>query len=369
MAQVYGIPRGRVADIPGAIAGGTQYELQQDAISEQQKQQNTQWLAGAAKYGLDNWGQEGILEQLVTEGQRRGILGPQLNAADLMRGGKGELIKVYQGAMTALGGPPPQDNKDSSLIKEYKFAQGNGYKGSFQEFRMSKPAGVQVTNQMPAQYPAPQPGYMYEFGPKGAPTGMVAIPGGPADIKQREAEEKARNLQEQTADAAAMVNTDIDRIFQRTGPAYDRTLPATGGFAGMAANIPIFGGQTAAGQIEDLLFGIKGRIGMNELQQMRNNSPTGGALGQVSEKEIDMLQSLMGKLNYKGDPALFAYNLARVRNGFNKVIHGKGNYKAWLAPEQAYKAIYDDPNRADDFEAKFGYLPLGFREQAAVFGE
>lgn len=100
--QIYGLQgMGKVADIPGAISGGTQYKLQKDAIDEQKKLENTTWLAGAAKYGLDNWGQPGILEQIVEEGKRRGIVDPQTQPQGITKEG---LIKIYQGAKTALGG-------------------------------------------------------------------------------------------------------------------------------------------------------------------------------------------------------------------------------------------------------------------------
>lgn len=100
--QIYGLNGiGQVADIPGAVAGGQKFKMQKDAIDEQKKLENTTWLAGAAKYGLDNWGQPGILEQLVEEGKRRGIIDPQTQAQGITKEG---LIKIYQGAKTALGG-------------------------------------------------------------------------------------------------------------------------------------------------------------------------------------------------------------------------------------------------------------------------
>lgn len=100
--QIYGLNGiGQVADIPGAVAGGQRFKMQKDAIDEQKKLENTTWLAGAAKYGLDNWGQPGILEQLVEEGKRRGIIDPQTQPQGITKEG---LIKIYQGAKTALGG-------------------------------------------------------------------------------------------------------------------------------------------------------------------------------------------------------------------------------------------------------------------------
>lgn len=128
--QIRGLSRGNVANIPGAIAGGTQFKqqqedraLMQDAYSEQQKLQNTQWLAGAAKFGLDNWGQPGILEQLIPEGQRKGILGPEVTAEGIRQGGKGALVKIYNEAVTAMGGIQEQEVGDSARIRNAEWFQ------------------------------------------------------------------------------------------------------------------------------------------------------------------------------------------------------------------------------------------------------
>ena len=48
---------------------------------------------------------------------------------------------------------------------------------------------------------------------------------------------------------------------------------------------------TKANQFGKSLDTIKANVGFGELQKMRDNSPTGGALGQVSQMELDLLNS------------------------------------------------------------------------------
>jgi len=55
-------------------------------------------------------------------------------------------------------------------------------------------------------------------------------------------------------------------------------------------------GGSKAVNLQERLKTVKTLIGFDKLQQMRNNSPTGGALGAITEKELAFLQSVEGSL-------------------------------------------------------------------------
>lgn len=61
---------------------------------------------------------------------------------------------------------------------------------------------------------------------------------------------------------------------------------------------------------------VQSLIGFDELQKMRDASPTGGALGQVSEREIDFLQSLAGSMNLAQSDEQLQQNLKNIRTSF-----------------------------------------------------
>ena len=86
---------------------------------------------------------------------------------------------------------------------------------------------------------------------------------------------------------------------------------AVGAFAAMK-DIPIFGGSTEAGTLESYLTTLQANVGFGELQAMREASPTGGALGQVSEREIAFLQALLGDIKQSRNPEILMYNLERL---------------------------------------------------------
>ena len=68
---------------------------------------------------------------------------------------------------------------------------------------------------------------------------------------------------------------------------------------------------------------------------MRAASPTGGALGQVSERELGFLQSVIGSLEQSQGREQFLENLGRVEGAFNDVIHGPQGGQSGGAPVQS----------------------------------
>jgi hypothetical protein len=71
---------------------------------------------------------------------------------------------------------------------------------------------------------------------------------------------------------------------------------------------------------------IKANISFDKLQAMREESPTGGALGQVSTFELQNLMAVFGSLEQSQDANELSYNLRRVQKVYNDVIHGEGNH-------------------------------------------
>lgn len=127
--------------------------------------------------------------------------------------------------------------------------------------------------------------------------------------------ELARQSQLNQAD---IVTTDIGRALNTIT---NSTLPTTGAIGSTLSNI----GGTGASDLSATLDTVKGNIGFDKLQAMRAASPTGGALGNVSDQENKTLQATMGALAQSQSRAQLEYNLKRLENEYNDIIHGKGN--------------------------------------------
>lgn len=61
---------------------------------------------------------------------------------------------------------------------------------------------------------------------------------------------------------------------------------------------------------------VKALVGFGALEEMRKASPTGGALGQVSEREISFLQATLGSMDIGQDSRVLKANLERIRDSF-----------------------------------------------------
>jgi len=217
-------------------------------------------------------------------------------------------------------------------IQNYEYARQNGYGGSFADYQQEvKRAGATNISNVLGGEGMPGLGklstdYTYVMDPatrmptlneRGLPT-AVPVPGSAADVaRQKEVEAAAR----QTTLTERQLNPTIDDI------ATARDLATKTGTLGQMApilkNIPLIGqnAENMAATIDAIGSGIS----LENLNQMRQASPTGGALGNVSDKQSALLSEAFGSLRQSMSRELFLYNLARVENVLNDIVHGSGN--------------------------------------------
>lgn len=142
----------------------------------------------------------------------------------------------------------------------------------------------------------------------------VPVAGGPAEAEQQatvRAEEGRRAMAERGAN---VVTEDIGRL--RT--LIDETAIPVTGAAALLSVIPGTPQRDARG----LLDTIRSNIGFDKLQEMRSNSPTGGALGPVSDFENKLLQATLGSLEQEQREDQFLGTLDRVEDIYGAIIDG-----------------------------------------------
>lgn len=180
-----------------------------------------------------------------------------------------------------------------------------------------------VPGQMPQQGMAPQPqqGGQWDFAPGQQPggVGITELPMSPEQARKQAETDRMRGVQ------ANVVNNTIDLARDLTGDDQWTT-----GISGSALSyVP----GTDAHTLSQRLDTIRANIGFDKLQAMRDASPTGGALGQVSEMENRLLQAVYGSLNQAQNSQELGRVLDQVQNTYNEIIH-RG-----IPPEEAQRRL------------------------------
>jgi plasmid stabilization system protein ParE len=139
---------------------------------------------------------------------------------------------------------------------------------------------------------------------------LEAIPGGPADVKKQEKYVK------DTAAVDSMAS-ELDRLATQANMIKEH--PGLGNITGLMGAIPNVPGGKAA-DAESLLSTLKSQTAFSVLQTMRNNSKTGGALGQVSDKEGELLQNNLAALSK-------AQSLKQYKESLQQIIDYTQNAK------------------------------------------
>jgi hypothetical protein len=96
-------------------------------------------------------------------------------------------------------------------------------------------------------------------------------------------------------------------------PTDERINWTSAGPAGALGSIP-FGPQH---RLKNDLEALQANIAFSELTEMRLASPTGGALGNVSNIELNLLSQAMGAIQQTNDPAILRENLMKIRQSLD----------------------------------------------------
>jgi hypothetical protein len=153
---------------------------------------------------------------------------------------------------------------------------------------------------------------------------LEAIKGGPADIKAGELGAKAEARKRMQLGTTANTIDAVDTALKQAG--FFET-----GMTG-AAMSKLAGSD--AYNLRKTAETIKANLGFNELQAMREASPTGGALGAIAVQELTALQSTIANIDPNQSEAQLKANLKKVRNHVNKWRKTMGGEEI---PEQVEK--------------------------------
>lgn len=142
-------------------------------------------------------------------------------------------------------------------------------------------------------------------GAAGGKAGVITTP--LAEAKAAQAEEDRRGRLSSLESGAAQLQVTLDTIEQTKG----LIGPKTTGFGSFLSGIPTTAAMTLADNTEQ----IKASVALTKLKEMKQESKTGASgLGALNMKELETIQSILGKLNPKSDN--YATDLKKVEEFF-----------------------------------------------------
>lgn len=136
---------------------------------------------------------------------------------------------------------------------------------------------------------------------------LEPIPNGPAATKLEKLNEKDASLRKGQIQKA-------DLIIKKVDQALGKVSPFTTGMGSYFSSIP----GTSAKNLKEDIKTIQANLGFQQLQEMRANSPTGGALGQVSDREIGLLTSAVASLDQAQDDKQLIERLNEIKDSYSR---------------------------------------------------
>lgn len=328
--------------------------------SDQQRLENTRWVAGATKTLLSlpdqEWGP--ALEELAGEGFRRGILDPE--RFDPVLADREAVTDMYNAAMVGLG-HEPMNNTDSDLPARIQQAQyyANLDPEGQREYREANSATKAMkTIKVPMSDGSeimvnydPETGQGYDLqtgktmivrpGQQGGTlvfsdgalmghgTNVQDAPDVPEGFgtSQSPADRKRAELDTQrefdSLKVAEQTLTMVENAI-RLRPMMDQALADANAWntawGSLLASIP----GSSAMDLKSTITTIKANIGFDRLQRMRAESPTGGALGQVAVQELVALQSTIANLDTAQSTEQFKANMKIAMNQYDSWLRKWG---------------------------------------------
>ena len=215
----------------------------------------------------------------------------------------GEKAMAMSASITAA---QPQPDKPNASIESFNEAVKGGYTGSYFEwYQLSLKKGDKNISigSIPQDH--------IITSDENGNIQMQVIPGSPTDIKAKKEQAGKDEGAEVRTTQKSIVVEDIDRLKTKIteAPWYN---PVAGSILAKFFENPYIG--AGKNRIDGLALAttIKSSIGFDRLQQMRDESPTGGALGQVSELELITLQATLGSLDLDQSEEQLLANLDRL---------------------------------------------------------
>lgn len=166
---------------------------------------------------------------------------------------------------------------------------------------------------------------------------LMPLPG--SEAYQAEGKKLARsvNQYEAAGDFVTTLNSAKDLLKEFGDDMFDTSSGGFGAIASDLLKVPVVRGAFAGtnrANLEGYIQTLAANIGFDRLQRMREESPTGGALGQVAVRELLDLQATLGSLNLNQSADVVIQNLEMIER---KYLENMAQLYSSFSPETLAK--------------------------------
>lgn len=243
-----------------------------------------------------------------------------LNRSGIMKEGSGEVTREPTVAEVKADKPLYQPGEfkefkegDKIVTKRWdgnnwvKEAEGNRFKPG--GLRIKTPEGLEITQGDFEGQPIPKVKLSTDtrMNPE---TGEVEIIKGSKTALEIEA------LADKEEGKRLSTSKQARTVVDFANKALDQTNWTSTGIFGQLTG---WAGGSPSAKLEARIKPIKANVAFNKLEEIKRNSPTGGALGQVSNLEIGLLYSVEGSLEAIQGPEQLKENLIIVRDSYRMI--------------------------------------------------
>jgi hypothetical protein len=196
-----------------------------------------------------------------------------------------------------------QAPESTSGIREYEYARSQGFQGTFADYQAAvaeaKRPQTNVNVNAASEVGTIPQGWELITDPETGGRRLQQIKDGPADTSKADAAKAGQEAQK-----ASVVIDTIGRAREvltksEAGGRGLLDLPEAGIIGSRLASAGV---NQEAVDLRNMLATLQSSVAFDTLAKMREASPTGGALGAVSERELTLLQSALGSLSQDASP-------------------------------------------------------------------
>jgi len=335
---VYNAAMGRMDGRRASAAGDTQFgrdtALQQQRIdADSAKRQAEQQRAAQMRAQARGW-----IEQNSPQ---------HLGAFD---GGAISVEQVYKAAN-------PEPVKPTSDMQEYEFARSQGYRGSLQDWQNSGASAAAPnisttvnTGEQPDSRPMadkPSKDFQRRWDAELGTWVDELIPGSGAATESRALEQKGLETERQSG---IKMGTTLRSLDLNIKELEDGGVPVTGVIGAMGAKIP--GSQ--ASDFNNRTQQIQTRAALDEVQNMRDNSPTGGAVGQLTDSEREAIGIAATSMSSYTSKTEYLRAARKFREVMLDTAYGQGT---WALDDDGQVKFGDRPAIGKTSPQRFKFNP------------